>query len=153
MLLAFHVQGKLYCKEYRLDNAEKRFCDVAVNYIHFYLSLEGYPLDESKYLVALLPRVKNYNELEKLADELCKVTEWLEIKEKTNCLVFRYGPPVHGTDNIKYWQKQFEKSIEATRQLYIVHRMEGRIKHISILPSAKNLTISKNSLFDAINIS
>jgi hypothetical protein len=153
MFLAFHVKNKSYCKKYKLDNAKKRFCDNAIDYIHFYLSLEGYPSDESKHLIALLPRSKSYSELDKLTNEFCTVAEWLEIKEKINCLVFRHGPPVHGTDNIKYWQKQLENKIKETRQLYIIHRMEGRIKHISISPSCRNLTISKNKLFDNINVS
>jgi hypothetical protein len=153
MLLGFHVKGKLYCEKYRLDNAEKRFCDNVVDYIHFYLSLEGYSLGESKYLIALLPRLKVYGELEKLANEFCTVTEWLEIKEKINCLVFRYGPPVHGMDNIKHWQKKFKEKIENSRQLYVIPRMEGNIKHIPISSHDRNLTISKNNLFDNINVS
>jgi hypothetical protein len=153
MLLAFHAKDKSYCKKYKTNSAEKRFCDNAIDYIHFYLSLEGYLSDESKYLIALLPRVKSYSELEKLANEFCKITEWMEIKGKMNCLAFRYGPPVHGTDNIRHWQKQFEKNIKDTKDLYIIHRMEGKIKHIPASFANKNMTISKNNLFDNINVS
>lgn len=156
MLLAFHVKNKSYCGKYKVTDAEKRFCDtiiIDIDYVHFYLSLEGYSPDESKHLIAFLPRLKDYSELDKLANEFCKVTKWLEIKEKTNCLVFRYGPPVHGTDNIRHWQKQFEKNIEETKGVYAIHRMEGKIKHIPISASNKNMTISKNNLFNNINVS
>jgi hypothetical protein len=149
MLLAFHTKDKSYCKKYKINSAEKRFCDNVVDYIHFYLSFEGYSLDESKYLIALLPRSKKYSELEKLANEFCKIVEWLEIKEKMNCLVFRYGPPVHGTDNIRHWQKQFAKNIKDAKELYIIHQMEGKVKHIPTSSANKNMTISKNYLFVA----
>jgi hypothetical protein len=153
MLLAFHTKDKSYCEKYKINGAKKRFCDNIIDYIHFYLSIEGYLSDESKYLIALLPRFKSYSELEKLANEFCKITEWLEINEKMNCLVFRYGPPVHGTDNIRHWQKQFEKSIKNAKELYIIHRMEGKVKHIQTSFANKNMTISKNNLFDNINVS
>jgi hypothetical protein len=141
MLLAFHTKNKYYCRKYKNEDADKKFCDNKIDYIHFYLSLEGFPSDESKYLIGFLPRYKNIFELEKLADEFCKVTEWLKVTERVNCLVFRYGLPVHGTDNID------------TRQLYIIHQMEGMIRHIPQKSSNKNLTVSKNSLFNSITVS
>jgi hypothetical protein len=154
LLLGFHTKRRTYCAEYRIEDADKRICEIAIDYVHFCISIEGYPVNESEYLIAFLPRMILPAGLQKLADEFCYIAEWLEIAQKINCLVFRYGPPVHNTDNIMHWQKQFQRNLEETRALYIVSsRVEGRVRHIATSPVEKNMTISKNQLFECITVS
>jgi hypothetical protein len=92
-------------------------------------------------------------ELQKLVNEICTTAEWLDLRQKLNCLVFMYGPPLHGTENAKHLQKEFEKVLEETRQFSIIyHQMVGKIKMIQKL-AEKHLTISNSNIFDSINVS
>jgi len=153
ILLTFHINEKSYCTKYKIHKAGKRVCDIKnLHYAHFYLSLDGHSPDESDYIVAFLPRIMKYSELLKLANELCSIAEWLDIKY-INCIVFRYGKPVHGMDDIKHWQKQLNSAIKETKELYLLYKMEGRIKHIPTFLNNKNLTISKNIPLENINVS
>jgi len=153
MFLAFHINNNVYCEKYKIQEAEKRICDNKdIKYAQFYFSLSGCSPDESEYLVAFLPRFKECSELSKLANELCNITEWLDIKQ-INCIVFRYGAPVHGTDDIRHWQKQFTKAIKEMKELSLIYKMDGRIKHISTFLKNINLTISKNEPLENINVS
>ncbi|MDR2136024.1 MAG: hypothetical protein LBO76_05350, partial [Treponema sp.] len=85
LLLGFHTKGRSYCAEYKIENAAKRVCDMAVEYVHFYVSMEGYPVDESGYLVPF--------------------------------------------------------------------RIEGKAREVAVSPLEKNMTISRNRLFECINVS
>jgi hypothetical protein len=153
MFLAFHIKDDVYCAKYKIHNADKRVCEIKnIQYAHFYFSLGGYSPDESEYLVAFLPRIMQYSELSRLTNELCGIAEWLELKN-INCIVFRYGKPVHITENNKHWQKQFDNAIKETKELYLLYKMEGRIKYIPTFLYNKNLTISKNIPLENINVS
>jgi hypothetical protein len=154
MPLAFHTKDKVYCDMYKLEIADKRFCDTVINYVHFYFLIGGYPVDKSAYLIAFLPRWKKQSELDRLVNELWETVEWLEIRQKINCVVFRHGPPVHGTDNLFHWQKQLEKNIKETRTLYITTlQMDGKIKHVPTSLVDKHLTVSSNNPFACFNVS
>jgi len=153
MFLAFHVKDSLYCTRYKIDKADKRVCENKnIQYAQFHFSLDGYTSDESEYLVAFLPRIIQDSELSKLTNELCGIAEWLGIKQ-INCIVFRYGAPVHGMDNITHWQKQLNNAIKETKKLSLLTKMEGKIKHIPTFLENKNLTISKNIPLENINVS
>jgi len=153
MFLAFHIKDGIYCAEYKIQEAGKRVCEIKnIQYAHFYFSLRGCSSDESEYLVAFLPRIMQYSELPKLANELCDVAEWLGLKY-INCVVFRHGKPVHGTEDIKHWQKQLNKAIKETKNLYNFYKMEGRVRFIPAFLKNKNLTISKNIPLENINVS
>lgn len=153
-LLGFHTRRRAYCAEYRIEEAVKRACDMTVDYVHFCILMEGYPADESEYLVAFLPRFKPSSELQKLTNEFCYIAKWLEIKRKINCLVFRYGPPVHGTENIMHWQKRFQRILKETRDSYVApFQVEGRAREVLTSLVEKNMTISKNLPFKCINVS
>jgi hypothetical protein len=150
-LLAFHTIGKFYCSDYKIEPAEKRLClDIESKYIH--LSKEGYPAEKSEFLLAFLPRSKTAGELCHLTKELCDIIEWLEIKQNVNCIVFRYGPPVHRNDDSIYWQKQFETIINETRRDYLIGQITGRIRHVRE-DDYKYITIHSANLFESINIS
>jgi hypothetical protein len=152
-LLAFHVMGMSYCANYKIIDAEKRFClDIKSQYVHFHIQKEGYPPEMSEFLIALLPRSKTESELYRLANELCDIAEWLDIKQKINCIIFRYGPPVHWMDDSVRWQKQLEGAIKETRLNYFIDKIVGRIKHIQE-GDKRNLTIHNAALFESINIS
>jgi hypothetical protein len=153
LFLAFHVDNDVYCTKYKIPEAEKRICDNKnIKYAQFYFSLSGYSPNESEYLVAFLPRIVKYSELPKLTDELCSIAEWLE-KKQINCVVFRYGAPVHGMDDVRHWQKQLNYAIKETKEMSLLLKMEGTIKHIPTFLKNKNLTISKNIPLENINIS
>ena len=153
LFLAFHVNNDVYCTKYKIQKAEKRVCDnKKIKYAQFHISLSGYSSNDSEYLVAFLPRIMQCSELSKLADELCGIAEWLEIKQ-INCVVFRYGAPVHGMDGTMHWQKQFNKTIKETMELSLVNKIDGKIKHIPTSLKNKNLTISKNFPMENINVS
>jgi hypothetical protein len=81
MFIGFHTKNKAFCAEYKITGDVKRVCDIEIkiNYVHFYLSLEGYPAGESEYLVAFLPRFQPPSELQNLSNE------W-----KENLKIFRY---------------------------------------------------------------
>jgi hypothetical protein len=152
-LLAFHVIGMSYCSNYKIVDAEKRFCsDIKSQYVHFHIQKDGYPPEKSEFLIACLPRNKTEGELYQLAKELCDITEWLDIKQKTNCIIFRYGPPVHWMDDSVRWQKQLEIAIKETRINYLIGQIAGRIKHVRE-DDNRNLTIYNADLFESINIS
>jgi hypothetical protein len=151
--LAFHTIDKLLCNEYKDKKAEKIFCkDIDAKYVHFHFSIEGYPSDNSEYLVAFLPRSKMGGELYKVAKELCDIIEWIEFRQKVNCIVFRYGHPIHSTDSPVHWQRQLERIVTETRNDYTIGSVEGKIKHVRE-DADKSLTIGAASLFDNINIS
>jgi len=153
MFLAFHINNNVYCEKYKIQKAEKRVCDnTNIKYAQFYFSLSGYSSNESEYLVAFLPRFIECSELSTLANELFTITEWLDIKQ-INCIVFRYGMPVHGMDDSMHWQKQFNKALEETKELFLIYKMEGKIKHIPTNLKNINLTISKNEPLENINVS
>ena len=153
LFLAFHINNDVYCTEYKIQEAEKRVCDnKKIKYVQFYFSLNAYSSNESEYLVAFLPRFIECSKLTELTNELFNITEWLGIKQ-INCIVFRYGAPVHGMDDIMHWQKQFNKTIKETKELSLVNKMEGKIKHIPASLKDKNLTISKNFPMENINVS
>lgn len=152
-LLAFHVVGRYYCSNYKIEGAEKRFClGVKSRYVHFHILKEGYPPEKSEFLIAFLPRNKTEGELYKLVKELCDVSEWLNVKQKINCIIFRYGPPLHWMDDSFRWQKQLKIVIEQTRADYLISQIEGRIKHIREEDS-RNLTVYNANLFESINVS
>jgi hypothetical protein len=152
MFLAFHTKNNIYCERYKIQDADKKVCDNNIRYTHFYFSLDGYRPDESEYLVAFLPRFINCSELSTLTSELCATAEWLGIRQ-INCIVFRYGAPVHGMDNIIHWQRQLDKTIKETKELSILYKVTGKIKHIPTSLKEKNITISKNILLENINVS
>ena len=153
MFLGFHTKDKKYCTIYKQTNAEKYFCDnKPIKYVHFYFSIDGCPPGETEYLVAFLPRSKTIAELSVLANELRNVTEWLKIKQ-INCLIFRFGAPVHGMGDSMHWQKQLDKNIKEMKALSVIRTMRGRIKEISVSLQNKNLTISKNYPMENINVS
>jgi len=153
LFLGFHIKDDIYCTKYKIHKADKRVCEIKnIQYAHFYFSLGGYSHDESDYLVAFLPRIIKYSELSILAQELCNIAEWLNLKY-INCIVFRYGKPVHGMDNIVHWQKQFDNAIKETKNLYNFYKMEGKIKFVPTFVKNKNLTISKNIPLENINVS
>jgi hypothetical protein len=153
MFLTFHITNNAYCARYKIQEADKKVCDNKnIQYVHFYFSLGGCPPDESEYLVALLPRFVKCSELSTLATELCNMAEWLDIKQ-ANCIVFRYGSPVHGMDDSTHWQRQFNKTIKETKELFMLYKMVGKIKHIPTSLKEKNITISKNIPLENINIS
>ena len=151
MFLAFHTTNNAYCAKYKNKKADKKVCDNKnIQYVHF--SLDGCHPDDSEYLVAFLPRFVNYSELSTLTDELCNIAEWLDIKQ-INCIVFRYGAPVHGMDNSTHWQRQFDKTIKETKKLFMLYKIAGKIKHIPTSLKEKNITISKNIPLENINVS
>jgi hypothetical protein len=151
--LAFHTGNNSYCSKYKIQNADKRVCEYPnMNYVHFYFSLGGYTFKDSEYLVAFLPRVLKYTDLPKLTNEFCNIAEWLGI-DYINCIVFRYGAPVHGMDDSRHWQKLLDKAVKETKGLSLLHKMEGMIKHIPITVENRNLTISKANPFENINVS
>jgi len=153
MFLSFHTKDKAYCARYKVQEAEKRVCDNKnIQYTHFYFSLDGCNPDESEYLIALLPRFVKCSELSTLTNELCNIAEWLDIKQ-VNCIVFRYGAPVHRMDDSTHWQKQFNKAIKETKELSMLYKISGKIKHIPTFLKEKNIIISKNAPFENINIS
>ncbi|GBU27435.1 hypothetical protein R84B8_00965 [Treponema sp. R8-4-B8] len=114
--------------------------------------LDGCHPDETNYLVAFLPRFVKCSDLPTLTKELCNTAEWLEIKQ-VNCIVFRYGAPVHGMDDSTHWQRQFNKSIKETKELYMLYKIAGKIKHIPTFLKEKNIIISKNITLENINVS
>jgi len=153
LFLGFHVNNKVYCTKYKIQEAGKKVCEnKKIKYTQFHISLSSYSPNDSEYLIAFLPRIIQCSELSKLADELCGIAEWLEIKQ-INCVVFRYGAPVHEMDGTMHWQKQFNKAIKEMRNLSLVNRIDGKIKHIPISLKNKNLTISKNFPMENINVS
>jgi hypothetical protein len=153
MFLAFHTVDNAYCTRYKLQEADKKVCDNKnIQYVHFYFSLDGYHPDGSEYLVAFLPRFVKCSELPALTNELCAMAEWLDIKH-INCIVFRYGAPVHGMDDSTHWQRQLNKTIKETRELSILYKMAGKIKDIPTSLKEKNITISKNIPLENINVS
>jgi hypothetical protein len=153
IFLAFHTRNNAYCEKYKLQEAEKRYCDNNnILYVHFYFSLGGYSASESDYLIAFLPRSKGCSELPKLTNELCNIAEWLGIKY-INCIVFRYGKPAHGMDNTMHLQKQLDIAIKDAKGLSLVYKMVGRIKEIPVSLEEKNITISKNIALANINVS
>ena len=153
MFLAFHTEDGVYCTEYKIHEADKKVCENKnIHYAQFYFSLGGYSLDESEYLVAFLPRFIECSKLSKLTNELCNITEWLGIKQM-NCIVFRYGTPVHGMQDSMHWQKQFNKALEETKKLFLIYKMDGKIKYIPTSLKDKNLTISKNFPMENFNVS
>jgi hypothetical protein len=80
------------------------------------------------------------------------IASMLEIK-RINCVIFRYGAPVHGMDDIRHWQKQLNNAIKKTKDLSLLYKMEGKIKHIPTFLKNINLTISKNIPLENINVS
>ncbi|MCL1927672.1 MAG: hypothetical protein FWG07_02620 [Treponema sp.] len=151
--LAFHIKEKMYCAKYKILNAEKRICDYKnIRYVHFHFSLSGYSPNESEYLIAFLPRFIDCSRLSILTNELCAIAEWLGIKQ-INCIVFRYGAPVHGIGDSTHWQKQLNKAIKETKELSLLYKFVGRIRPIPISLKDKNLTISKNAPLENINVS
>jgi len=153
LFLAFHITNNDYCARYKIKEADKKVCDNKnIKYVHFYFSLDGYSSDESEYLVAFLPRFVKCSDLPTLANELCNMAEWLDIKQ-VNCIVFRYGAPVHGMEDITHWQKQFNKTIKETKELYMLYKIAGKIKYIRTSLKEKNITISKNIPLENINVS
>jgi hypothetical protein len=152
LFLAFHTTDNTYCARFKIQEADKRVCDNNIRYTHFYFSLDGYHPDESEYLVAFLPRFVKCSELSTLTNELCATAEWLGIKQ-INCIVFRYGAPVHGMDDSTHWQRQLNKTIKETKELFILYKVAGKIKHIPTSLKEKNLTISKNIPLENINVS
>ena len=153
IFLAFHTKNNAFCSRYKIKEAEKKVCDNKnIQYTQFYFSLKGYSYNESEYLVAFFPRFIDCSDLPILANELCSIAEWLDIKE-INCIVFRHGKPVHGMDDIMHWQRQLDKAIKETRKLSLLRKIDGRIKHIPVSLKNKNITISKNIPFENINVS
>ena len=151
--LGFHVKDKAYCDSLKIQNTNKRFCtDIKSQYVHFHLIKEGYQPEKSMFLLAFLPRIKTENEMEQVVKELCDVIEWLEMRQQTNCVVFRYGSPRHQKDNRYQWQKSLDRIISETKDLYTIGRVVGRIKHIHE-DDERCLTISTADLFDSINVS
>ena len=152
-MLGFHVKENAYCEAFKITDTNKRYCsDIKSKYVHFQLKKEGYPSEQSNFLLAFLPRIKTEGELSKVAKELCDIIEWLEIRQQINCIVFRFGSPRHQMDNQKKWQKYLEKTIDETKRLYTIGRVTGRIKHIRN-DKEKCLTVSSAKLFDSINVS
>jgi hypothetical protein len=154
-LLGFHVKDNKYCTTYKETDVEecKCFCDnKTVKYVHFYFSIDGYDPNETEYLIAFLPRSKTTSELSVLTRELCTVAEWLGTKQ-INCLIFKFGAPVHGMGDSMHWQKQLDKNIKETKALSLISAMRGRIKDIPVSLRNKNLTISKNFPMENINVS
>jgi hypothetical protein len=153
-MLSFHVIGNRYCSDYKIATAEKRFCtDIKSRYVHFHISKKGYPPEKSEFLISFLPRNKTDSELYQLARELCDIVEWLEIRTKMNCIVFRYGLPVHWMDDPIPWQRKLEKILKETHADYIIDPIEGRIKHIREEKKCVNLTVYGANLFESINVS
>lgn len=151
-LLGFHVNEKAYCESYKILEADKRYCEAKKsNYIHFFIDKEGFLQDESMFVLAFLPRAKSENEIEKIVKELREIINFLEIKQNINCIIFRFGKPIHDTDNLLKWQKQFDKKLtEINKNNFI--KVNGRIKHIRE-DSKKCLIIRRANLFDSINVS
>lgn len=155
--LAFHVKDKTYCDALKIEDADKRFCSVIKSkYVHFQIEKEGLPPERALFLLAFLPRIQPESELEQVVKELCDIIEWLGIKQRVNCIVFRYGAPVHRKDNSRHWQKSLEKTIEETRKLYTVGQIKARIEHIpeNIQKNkTRQLTIHAASPFESIDVS
>jgi hypothetical protein len=151
-LLAFHTANNLYCSKLKAENAEKKFClDIKSRYVHFHFLKDGYPPEKSEFLIAFLPRSKTKNELYQVAKELCDIAEWLGGKQKINCIVFRYGHPVHRMNDLMQWQKQLEKILCETQKNYFIGKIEGRVKDVRV-DKCKNITIYNTNLFESINV-
>jgi len=56
-------------------------------------------------------------------------------------------------DNITHWQRQFNNTIKETKELSILYKIAGKIKHIPTFLKEKNITISKNIPLENINVS
>lgn len=157
--LGFHVKDTIYCNSLKNQNADKHFCmdfKAKPKYVHFEIIKEGYPPEKSLFLIAFLPRSKSENELNHVAEELCGIIEWLGVLQPVNCIIFRYGSPVHRKNSLTQWQRSLDNAIKGTKGLYTVGQITGRIRHISEnvqKNKARHLTISPASPFESINVS
>ena len=152
-LLGFHIDDSSYCKSLKITNAEKKYCDRKKSqYVHFQIIKEGFPEEQSQFIIAFLPRIKLEHELEVVVKEICDVIEWLEIKHNINCIIFRFGKPVHNTEDTFRWQRQLEKIIKQVRNYYTIGQINGFIKQVR-QDNEKCLTISAASCYESINVS
>jgi hypothetical protein len=128
-LLAFHTEDGVYCAEYKDDNAEKRFCcdNSATRYVHFHCSIDRNPVD---YLLAFLPRSKNKEDLRTVVVELYMTAKWLNISQEINCIIFRYGRPIHESENKYHWQEILDNYLEEMKRTRKTPIIEAQIKHI-----------------------
>jgi hypothetical protein len=146
--LSFHTKGNAYCVKYKDENAEKRLCgEPPTDYVQFYLLKEKKPPD--KYILAFLPRSKKDGELEKVADELYTIAQWLNVGGKINGIVFRYGKPVQSSDNVKHSRDVLECHIKVKKWDFCT--IEVIIK-TATSNGNKKLTISNNKPFESINV-
>ena len=151
-LLGFHVNEKVYCDAYKIQGADKRYCETKKSkYIHFLIDDEGFLHDESMFVLAFLPRSKADNEIEKIVKELCEIINFFEIKQNINCIIFRFGKPIHDMDNLLKWQKVFDRKLIEINKNNLI-KVYGRIKHVRE-GGKKCLTIRHAALFDSINVS
>jgi len=151
--LGFHINNVSYCKELKITNEDKKYCEMLKSqYVHIQLVKEGFPEDQSQFIIAFLPRIKLDHELEIVVKEICDVIEWLEIKQTVNCIIFRFGKPVHNTEDTFKWQRQLDKVIKQVRNYYMIGQINGLIKQVR-QENEKCLTVSAAYRFESINVS
>ena len=152
-LLGFHVNDALYCKKLKIANEDKKYCEkLKSNYVHFQLKKEGLSEDQSQFIIAFLPRNKLKHELEIVVKEICDVIEWLELKQNINCIIFRFGKPVHNTEDTYKWQRQLDKVIKQVKNYYLIGQINGMIKQVR-QENEKCLIVSAAYRFESINVS
>jgi hypothetical protein len=84
--LTCHNQMAFYCPDYQETatggTVVKKACnDLSLTYLHFYIHIHHYRMDESDYLIVFLPREKDDEELGKAAQELYQTAKWLNIEK------------------------------------------------------------------------
>jgi len=152
-LLGFHVKDELYCNSYEITLADKRYCEGMISkYVHFQITKEVSATEQKIFLIAFLPRIKLDNELDHIANEISNTIDFLEINQNVNCLLFRFGKPIHHSDSNTHWQKQFDKRLAVINRKYKTIQINGRIKQVCE-GNGRSLTISSAPLFDSINVS
>jgi hypothetical protein len=157
--LRFHKHDDYYCNKYKLLEYDKCYCnDIKThNFVHFYITIEE--SNNKAIILAFLPRNKTEVLLRQVANEICDICEWLEEKQNVNCIVFRYGKPVHRSDNKFKWARQLSLVLkEAREHSTMAGSLTSRVNHISEETSLKvqktrTMTIKPGNSLDCINVS
>jgi hypothetical protein len=137
-----------YCKDRRIDNADKRICSdesgIKTSYIHFHVKMKS--MNSIEYLLAFIEGSELTNNTDNMVKELFCSIAWLGITSPEIFLnVFTFGHPVFSTKNVNHLDELINSAKKQVNNEY--HGIiDCRVTHIN-KDSENRLSVSlKNDI-------